>query len=130
SLRLLRHHLADGASDASGERCGVDRDAFFLGKHRADEILGPRQAAGMRGKESLAAALHKNSPGCRQFQARDLGGQDMVNECLKPRAYPSVLLSRRVKAPPLFLCAGAAVAAAGRAGRRWTKTRSDFSDWC
>ena len=36
----------------------IDRHAFFLGVHHADEIVRPRQAAGMGGQKAIGAALH------------------------------------------------------------------------
>ena len=36
----------------------VDRDAFLLGVHDADQIVRPGQAAGMGGQETVTAALH------------------------------------------------------------------------
>ncbi len=55
---LLAHHLGDRRADARRERGGLDRHALLLGVHHADEIVRPRQAAGMGGEEALGAALH------------------------------------------------------------------------
>jgi hypothetical protein len=55
---LLLHHLGDGGAHARGERGGVNRLASLLGVHHADEVVGPRQAAGMGGEEALGAVFH------------------------------------------------------------------------
>src|SRR5262249_20731034 len=55
---LLRHHLGHRRAHARGERDRIDRHAFFLGEHHADEVGGPWQAAGVGGEEALGAAFH------------------------------------------------------------------------
>ena len=56
--RLLLHHLRHGGAHARGQSLRLDRDAFLLGVHHADEIVGPRQAAGMGGQKACRASLH------------------------------------------------------------------------
>jgi hypothetical protein len=44
---LFLYHLGNGRADP-GRQCGaVDRHPFLLGKHRPDQIIRPRQAAGV-----------------------------------------------------------------------------------
>ena len=57
-MRLFPDDLRNRVADARLERRAVDRHAFLLGEHRADQILGPRQAAGMRRQEPLRPIRH------------------------------------------------------------------------
>src|SRR5262247_2441034 len=52
-LDLLRHDLVHRRAHALGERDRIDRHAFLLGEHHADEIGRARQAAGVGDKEAL-----------------------------------------------------------------------------
>jgi hypothetical protein len=40
--------------------CAVDRHAFLLGKHRPDQIIRPRQAAGMGGQKAVEPVSHQH----------------------------------------------------------------------
>ena len=55
---LLLHHLRHRFAHARVERGAIDRHALFLGVHHADEVVRPRQAAGVGGQEALGAASH------------------------------------------------------------------------
>ena len=55
---LLFDHLGHRRAHARGQRRGIDRHAFLLGVHHADQVVRPRQAAGMGGQKTFAAALH------------------------------------------------------------------------
>ena len=57
-LDLLPHDLGHRLAHALAECGRLDRHALLLGVHGADEIVGPRQGAGMRGQKALRAALH------------------------------------------------------------------------
>jgi hypothetical protein len=57
--RLLAHDLGHRRADARGERRRVDGDAFFLGEHGPDQIVGAGQAARVRGEKALGALLHR-----------------------------------------------------------------------
>jgi hypothetical protein len=61
-LHLLADDLGHGLTHARGQRRPIDGHALLFGVHRADQILGPRQAAGMRGEKALGAAVHRDSP--------------------------------------------------------------------
>src|SRR5262249_62205649 len=61
-LGLFLDDLRDSRPYARIERRAVDRHAFFLREHRADEIVGPRQAAGMRRQKSLRPIRHVSLP--------------------------------------------------------------------
>ena len=52
-LRLFLHDLRDRPAHAHPERLRVDRHAALLGVHHLDEVVGPRQAAGMGGEKTL-----------------------------------------------------------------------------
>ena len=58
-LDLLAHHLGDRRAHARRQRRAIDRHALLLGVHHPDEVVGPRQAAGMGGEEALGAAAHR-----------------------------------------------------------------------
>src|SRR6476646_6637794 len=55
---LLADDFGDCGFDASRKRVGLDGDAFCLRIHHPYEIVRPRQAAGVRRQEPLAAAAH------------------------------------------------------------------------
>ena len=57
-VRLLPHDLGHRGPDAGGERGAVDRHPFLPGEHRPHQVVGPRQAAGVRGEEPFAALSH------------------------------------------------------------------------
>ena len=57
-MRLFPDDLRNRVADARLERRAVDRHAFLLGEHRADQIVGPRQAAGMRRQKPLGPIRH------------------------------------------------------------------------
>ena len=61
-LGLLADHLCDRRAHARGQRRAIDRHAFLLGVHHADQVVRPRQAAGVRGQKALGAAFHVWSP--------------------------------------------------------------------
>ena len=64
-VRLLPHDLGHRGPGAGGEGGAVDRHPFLPGEHRPHEVLGPRQAAGVRGEEAVAALSHAKSAGRR-----------------------------------------------------------------
>jgi hypothetical protein len=55
---LLLDHLGHGLTNPRGQGRGIDRYAFFLGVHRADQVVRPRQATGMGGQKAVGAAQH------------------------------------------------------------------------
>ena len=57
-LDLLAYDVRHGAADAGGKRRAVDRYTFFLCVHDPHEVVGPRQAPGVRGQKSFCAADH------------------------------------------------------------------------
>src|SRR5262249_30324394 len=59
---LLLHRLADRLPHPRPERFAFDRHPFLLGIHHPDEIVRPRQAAGMGGEKALGAADHRRPP--------------------------------------------------------------------
>jgi hypothetical protein len=59
---LLARDLGHGGADARGERGRVDRHAFLPGEHRTDQVVGPREAAGVGREEAVGAALHGAYP--------------------------------------------------------------------
>ena len=61
-LGLLADHLGHRRAHACGQRRAIDRHAFLLGVHHPDQIVGPRQAAGVGAQKSVDAALHPGSP--------------------------------------------------------------------
>ena len=44
------------------EQCGVHRFAFGIGEHQCDELVGPRQIAGMSGQDAVGILLHGGLP--------------------------------------------------------------------
>ena len=58
-IDLLAHHLSHRCAHARGERVALDRHALLLGVHQPDQIVGPRQAAGMSRQKSVGAADHR-----------------------------------------------------------------------
>ena len=56
-LDLLADDLGHRRADRARRAPRLDRHAFLLGEHHADEVLRPRQAAGMRGEKALGAAF-------------------------------------------------------------------------
>ena len=60
-VRLLPDDLRHRAPGAGGESGRVDGNALLAGEHRPDEVLGTRQAAGMRGEEAVRAPFHATS---------------------------------------------------------------------
>ena len=56
--RLARRDLAHGIGKPRGIFLGVEIRARDLGAVDLDQPLGPRQAAGVRGENSVGAALH------------------------------------------------------------------------
>ena len=61
-IGLLPDHLGDRRAHARGQRRAIDRHAFLLGVHHPDQIVRPRQAAGVGGQEALGAAFHRFLP--------------------------------------------------------------------
>ena len=57
-LSLPLDHLLDRTSDPAGERCFVDGDAVPVGPHHLNEIVGPGQAARVRGQDSIDNRAH------------------------------------------------------------------------
>ena len=55
---LLADNLGHRHAHARGKGLWVDRYAFLLGVHHADEIIRTRQAACMGGQKTVAATLH------------------------------------------------------------------------
>ena len=55
---LLVDDFGHGLLDARSQRLGLDRYAALLGIHHADEIIGPRQAAGVRRQKAFGRAFH------------------------------------------------------------------------
>ena len=56
---VLGHEMAHALREhARGERRGIDRHTLLLGVHHADQIVRPRQAAGMGGEKAFGAADH------------------------------------------------------------------------
>ena len=76
-LDLLLDDLGHRRAHARGERRRIDRHALLLGVHHADEIVRPRQAAGVGGEEALGAAFHRASSrdDLAQFAAAGGGGR-------------------------------------------------------
>ena len=60
-LQLLFDHVRHRRADARAERGRIDRHAFLLREHRADEIVGAREAAGVRGEDAVDAAFHRRA---------------------------------------------------------------------
>ena len=58
ALDLSLHDLVDRSTHARRQGGGVHGHAFLAREHHPDEIVRPRQAAGMRREEPLGAALH------------------------------------------------------------------------
>ena len=59
-LGLLFHDFLHGCRNAHFEGDGVHRYTLLLGEHHPDQVVRPRQTAGVRGQESFGAALHGN----------------------------------------------------------------------
>jgi hypothetical protein len=78
-LALPPHHLGHRAAHARVERRALDRHALLLGIHHADEVVRPRQAAGMRGQEALGAADHGSHAGEDASIARFVRGRRSAN---------------------------------------------------
>ena len=57
-IGLLLDDLGNRFADARRQRGGIDRHAFLLCEHHADQIIGPRQAAGMRRQKPLRPQCH------------------------------------------------------------------------
>src|SRR6516225_4222748 len=55
-LHLLLHGFGHGGTDPRAERGRVDRNAFLLGVHHADQVGRTRETAGVRGEKSVGAA--------------------------------------------------------------------------
>ena len=55
---LLLHDLADGAAHRVLELARVGSGMLLLMQKKLHHLGGPRQASGMRGEQSLRAALH------------------------------------------------------------------------
>ena len=55
---LPRRSRLTAVAGAGGEGGAVDRHPFLPGEHRPHQIVGPRQAAGVRGQEPIAALSH------------------------------------------------------------------------
>ena len=58
---LLAHDLGHRVGHALRQCRGIDRHAFFLGVHHFDQVVRPRQAAGVGGQKAVGAALHRSS---------------------------------------------------------------------
>ena len=61
-VRLLPHDLGHRGPGAGGEGGAVDRHPFLPGEHRPHQVVGPRQAAGVRGEEPIATLSHARHP--------------------------------------------------------------------
>ena len=57
-IGLFFDDLGDGRLHPRRQGVRVDRDAFLLGVHHADQVVRPGQAAGVGGQETVTAALH------------------------------------------------------------------------
>jgi hypothetical protein len=55
---LLLHDLADGPAHRVLELARVGSGMLLLMQKKLHHLRGPRQASGMRGEQSLRAALH------------------------------------------------------------------------
>ena len=71
--RLFLHHLGHRRPHPLGQGAGVHRHACLLGMHGADQVVRPRQAAGMGGQKTLVTSLHGRPP------AADLGQGPAAN---------------------------------------------------
>ena len=104
-LRLPPHGLGDGALDARRERRLVDRLAALLLQDHRPQIVGPRQAADMRGQDAIGAAFHDFLPGsCQQRSAERITSSEkqisgMIEHssylCLCPASHSSSFDQRR-----------------------------------
>ena len=74
-VRLLPHDLGHRGPGAGGEGGAVDRHPLLPGEHRSHQVVGPRQAAGVRGEEPIATlshATHLSAAGSGVSGGRDL----------------------------------------------------------
>ena len=58
-IGLLSHHLGHRRAHPRRQGGALDRHSLFLGVHHADEVVGPRQAAGVGRQEAIGAAYHR-----------------------------------------------------------------------
>ena len=57
-LDLFLNHRGDGLADLRRQGGALDRNAFLLGEHRPDQIIGTRQAAGVGGQKAVEPIRH------------------------------------------------------------------------
>ena len=60
-LGLQAHHLSHRLANARLQSLRLHGHAAFFGKHHLDQVIGPGQAAGVRGQKSVCAALHADA---------------------------------------------------------------------
>ena len=56
---LALDHFAHRAAHAVGEHALIDLAPFLFGEHQLDQLLGPGEAAGVRGQDAIDAAFHE-----------------------------------------------------------------------
>src|SRR5262245_19231779 len=106
-LDLLPHGLRHRVTDPASERRRLDRHAFLLREHHANEICRTRQTAAVRREESVRASLHRGllrvRSRARVSETATLYREQRVPEPRIVRTQADGFLTRRLRFLPTCL---------------------------